>query len=202
MKLNQLSAVKQRVIACGLLVLAVGLIVTGVAVPTVMSHQYYDESIADSNDKLMRYLRVTARRPAIDTALKEVRDRDPLTRYFINATSAPLAAAELQAAVSKIVTDNRGRIANSQVLQSEVGKPVVTDRVAVQFQLIAATIPLQTILAAVENHEPSYFVDKLVVTSNYGRGFRAEPGIQPEFQIQLTIAAHFRSISPTASSKP
>jgi hypothetical protein len=186
----QLSSGQRRTVALGLLLLTVALIVTAFALPTWWLHARYDRFLEDYSDRQQRYQRVAALRPDINAAITDVMKLDA-RKHYLNGASPTLAGAELQSLVTRIIETHKGRIASSQVLaNTEETKTPGALKIALQVQMAASMIPLQLILHAIETSEPTLFIDKLTVTSNFGRGYRPEPGVQPEFQVQLTISGY------------
>lgn len=194
----QLSPIQRRTVAIGLLLLTIGLIVTAIAMPTWWLHTRYDQLLEDYSDRQQRYQRVAALRPDIDTAITDVAKLDG-RKHYLNGASPTLAGAELQSLVTRIIETHKGRIASSQVLaNNEDTKTPGALKISLQVQMAASMIPLQLILHAIETNEPMLFIDRLTVTSNFGRGYRPEPGVQPEFQVQLTISGY----APLDGGKP
>ena len=66
--LKGLSASRQRALAAGLLVAAVGVVLLAVLAPIVLLHRHYDAAIDDMSDRLRRYQRVAAQAPALRAA--------------------------------------------------------------------------------------------------------------------------------------
>ena len=183
---------QSRYLALALFVLAVALAATAIAIPTWRLHQHYDQHIEDYSDQLLRYRRVAALRPHLEEAIA-VAERDDIHKYYLKATTATLAAAELQGLLTRIVESRQGRISSSQMLANKddsnasASNPV---KVSMTIQLTAATVPLQLILHAIETSEPYLLVDQLTVRAAQGRGYKPVPGVQPEFNVQITVSAY------------
>lgn len=188
----RLTPLQSRLAAIGLLILSSALIIGVVAIPTWWLNQRYDAYLDDYTDRLQRYARIAGLRSGIESASADLVQRNG-RKYYLKGTSATLAAAELQSIVTRIVEANKGRIASSQVLPSKEkeeakqGEPV---KIQLQVQMQASMVPLQLILHAIETNEPSLFIERLVVSSHLGRNYRPEPGIQPEFSVQLTVSGY------------
>jgi len=188
MKTN-LTPSQSRALALLLLLLAVALAVAAVALPTWLLNEQYNGVLDDYFDRLKRYRRVAALRPAIEEATKSVEERAG-RQYYLKAASPALSAAELQGLVTKIIETNSGKIASSQALPSkEDGKPGEPAKVTISVQMSASITSLLVILHAVETSQPYLFVDQLTVSANQGRGYRAVPGVYPEYMVQLTVSA-------------
>lgn len=196
--IRQWSPRRRRAVALGLLLLAIALAVTAVALPTWWLHGRYDRFLEDYSDQLQRYQRVAVLRPDIDAAITAVAKLEG-RKHYLNGASPTLAGAELQSLVTRIIENHKGRIASSQVLaNNEEAKAAEARKITLQVQMAASMIPLQLILHAIETNEPMLFIDRLTVTSNAGRGYQPVPGVQPEFQVQLTVSGY----SPMDGGKP
>ena len=194
----RLSPVQSRALAVLLFLLVISAVVTAVAVPVRLLNQHYDSTLEDYTDRLARYRRVVALRPAIEAAMKTVEARAG-RQYYLKPASPALSAAELQGLVTRIIETHRGKIAASQALPAkEDGKAAEPVKVAISVQMIASIAPLVMILHALETNQPYLFVDQLTVQANQGRGYRPVSGVEPEYVVSLTVFG----FAPAGSAKP
>lgn len=184
------TPLQRRAAAVALLLLAVALLIGLFAVPTLLLNSRYDRYIEDYTDRLQRYRRISAQRPAIEEATTVVLRQDG-RKYYLRGATPTLAVAELQTLVTRIIESHKGRILTSQPLpdKDEPGTPGAL-KVTIQVQLAASIIPLQLILHAIETQVPYLFIEKAIVSSSTGRAYKPEPGIQPEFSVNLTISGY------------
>ncbi|MGE0357069.1 MAG: type II secretion system protein GspM [Burkholderiales bacterium] len=176
---------KRRKAALGFLAGAIALLTALVAVPLWLAHRHYDEALDDMDRRLTRYERLAAARPALERKLAAVRAIDS-RRYFLRASAASLASAEMQERVRQFVEAAGGRIISVQV-----GQPRDEGRfrqVTVTLQLNANTQALRKILLTMESSEPYVFVDSLMVRAQVPPGYKAPPGFEPEMFIQLDVS--------------
>lgn len=187
----RLTPLHSRLIAASLIFLVLASFITAVAFPTWWLHKRYDSFLADYTDRLTRYLRVAALQPSMNEIIANV-EKSSSRNLYLKSPAPTLAAAELQGLVSQIIETYSGRVISSQIqtAKEDTQKNLPPKKVAIIVQLIASTAPLQLILHAVESHEPYLFIDQLTVRANQGRGYKAVPGVQPEFSIQLTVSAY------------
>jgi general secretion pathway protein M len=189
-----LTARQQRLLAVGLLLMAIAGIVSAIAFPTWWANRRYGNHLLDMQDKLARYSRVAATRPAAEQALSKIEKANP-QRFYLKGGSPTLAVAELQSLVTKIVEARNGKVVSSQALpQKDDAKTPGIGKVSVSVQLSASITPLQLILHSIETSEPSLFVDQLSVRAQFGRGYKLVPGYQPEYTVQLTV--HGYALTP------
>lgn len=178
---------KRRKAALGFLAGAMALLAVLVAVPLWLAHRHYDEALDDMDRRLTRYERLAAARPALERKLAAVRAIDS-RRYFLRASAASLASAEMQERVRQFVEAAGGRIISVQV-----GQPRDEGRfrqVTVTLQLNANTQALRKILLTMESSEPYVFVDSLMVRAQVPPGYKAPPGFEPEMFIQLDVSGY------------
>jgi general secretion pathway protein M len=194
----RLAPEQSRALAVSLLVLVIAAAVTAIALPVWLLNQRYDSILEDHTDRLKRYRQVAALRPAIEEATKAVQARAG-RQYYLKAASAALSSAELQGLVTRIVETNQGKIAGSQALatkeDAKSGEPM---KISISVQMSASIIPLMKILYALETTQPYLFVDQLTVQANQGRNYRPVTGVDPEYQVSLTVFG----FTPAASGKP
>lgn len=187
MKLR-LSPVQSRALALSLLLLVILAALATIAVPTWLLHKRYDSYLDDYTDRLKRYRRVEALRPAIEEGIKAVEARAGRQNYLKGSSSAS-AAAELQGLVTKIIESNNGRIISSQAVPAKAeGKTAEPAKAAISIQMNATIGSLLSILHALETNQPYFFVDQLTVRAGQGRVYKPVPGVEPEYQVQLTVS--------------
>jgi general secretion pathway protein M len=190
----RLTPPQSRYAALALLLLVAAVIMTAIAWPTWWLHGHYDAFLEDYTDRLARYRRVVALRPRVEQAISAAEKSDG-RRYYLKGPSTTLAAAELQGMVTKIVDTHKGRVISSQVLPSkDEGKAGGASKVTISINLTASVIPLQMIVHTVESQEPYLFIDQLTVRANQGRGYKAAPGVQPEFGVQMTMHGYLNAL--------
>ena len=184
--ISRLPASRRRVLAVTLLVVAVVLALSLFVLPLVLLHIHYDDTIAGLTDRLERYRRVAAQAPEYRKALEAMRERDG-RRFFLKNTAPNLAGAELQEFVRAAIESNGGRITTSQNQAPRDEGRFRQINVSVQF--FASTPALQKILYALEAGPPYLLVENMTLRPlNAFRGFKPQPGQEPEVNVQLDAA--------------
>ena len=168
------AAAKSRMLAVGLLVLAVLLGLALLLAPFLLLHRHYDRAIEATQDHLERYRRVAAQTPEYRKALEAVRARDG-RRFFLHNTAPNLAGAELQDLVRAAIENNAGRITTIQTAQPrDDGR---FRQIGINVQLFATTPNLQKILFTLETQMPYVLVESITIRPlNAFRGFKPAPG--------------------------
>jgi general secretion pathway protein M len=172
-----------------LLVTVIGGVAAVFAAPTLWLHKRYDQFLDDYADRLQRYRRVAATRTNVDSAIENVRRADG-RKYYLKSPSDNLAAAELQTLATQTVERFSGRVLSSQIQATLNDEKSRERKVKISIQLSAATTPMQLILHTIETHTPYLFIETASFSSRYGRGYRPEPGVQPEIDANLVIVAY------------
>lgn len=178
---------RSRTLALGLLVAAVALVLGLVAAPVVWLHQRYDAAIERYGSRHAREIGISQTRATWESAIETTRQANP-ARFYLKANSPTLAGSELQERIQKAFEAAGGRIASVQVLPpKEEGE---LRRISVQVSGNANIAAIQKLLVSLEGGEPMIFVDTLNVRAGQGRNYRPQPGVEPEFGLQLTVYAY------------
>jgi len=183
----KLTPIQSRSLAIGLLVAAVALALGVLLLPVVMLHQHYSDAIESLTDRLERYRRVAAQAPEYRATLEAMREKNGRS-FFLKNKAPNLAGAELQELVRGAIEGNGGRITTSQ---NQAPKDEGRFRqITVNVQFFATTPNLQKILNAVESQQPYLVVENITIRPlNAFRGFKPNPGQEPEINVQLDVAA-------------
>lgn len=156
-----------------------------VAIPLWFAHRHYDVVLEDIDGRLLRYERMAAARPALLAKLDGVRAIGS-RKYFLKASAASLAAAEIQERARQFVESQGGRLISVQVAQPKDGGRF--RQVTVTVQANANIHATRKILHAIESGEPYLFVDSLTIRAQVPAGFKPAPGFEPEMFIQLDVS--------------
>ena len=178
---------KRRKAALAFLAVAAALLLAIVSVPLWLAHRHYDEALYDMDQRLVRYERLAAARPALERKLEAVRAMNS-RKYFLKASAGSLSSAEVQERVRQFVEANGGRLISLQA-----GQPREDGRfrqTTVTVQINANITALRRMLQAIETAEPYAFVDSMMVRAQVPPGYKPPPGFEPEMFVQLEISAY------------
>ena len=195
----RMSAKQQRLLAIGLLVLAVVLALVILLGPLSLIHRHYDVAIAETSGRLELYRRVAAQAPELRAALDVIKQKDG-RRFFLKNTAPNLAGAELSDLVRAAIENNAGRITTSQSPAPREDGRFRQTFVTVQF--FATTPALAKILTTLDTQVPYVVVDNLTARPlNAFRGFRPGPGQEPELNVQMDVSSwSFADLAKVAAS--
>lgn len=193
----RMTPLQSKMVAVGLLVMALVIISALVGFPVWKLHQHYDDIIGDTTDKLARYRRAASLRPEIELAIQQVSERDA-KQYYLKGSTRTTAEAELQSLVTRLVESRNCRIATSQILPvKDDQKSTESDKVMLSIQLHATIVPLQILLHSIETNKPYLFIENLTIRASHGRAYKPTPGIQPEYVVHLNLAGYFSRAGDT-----
>ena len=185
--IDTLNPQQSRRAAIGLLCGAIVAIVAAVALPVWLLHRHYDAALSDATDRLDRYGRIAASRPAIAQQLDAMRAKET-RKFFLRSGAAALSAAEAQEAVRSIVETSGGRLITMQApVSKEDGR---YRQLSVNVQLTANVLAMRKILDGIENRVPYLFIDNLTIRSQVPSNFRPTPGGEPEMFMQFDVSGY------------
>ena len=179
-----LTPKQSRAFAVGILLLCVACIVSAIVVPAWMMNAHYDQAISDYTDKVIRYRRFAEQAPGIQAEIEKVKALNA-KKYFMKSNSPALAASEVQDIVKQFIESRRGRLASVQILPpKDEGK---YRRIGLSIQASVTALALQQILHGIDSSAPYIFIDTLSIRAGQGRNYKPIPGVEPEFNMQLTV---------------
>ena len=180
----KLTPAQRKALALLLLLIVIGLLIALVATPALMLHRNYDEAIESSTDKLIRYRRFSEQAPRIQEEIEKISALNA-KKFFIKTSNPSLAASDIQDAVKQFIESRRGKFLSVQILPAkDEGK---YRKISLTVNANVTHLALQQILYAIESRDPMLFIDNLSIRAGQGRLYRPQPGIEPEFGLQMTL---------------
>lgn len=185
MKLPQSGTPPSRRLALALLGLATLFLVVAIAGPVWWMHQRYDAALADHQSRLARFQSIAAQHGEYVRALEAIKAHNG-RRFYLKATAANLAGAEVQEMVRSAVESNGARLGSIQIGQTrkDSGHRIVP----VTVQLVANAPSLRRLLQALESQTPFLFIEQMSLRTAVFRGFRPNPGVEPDINVQLEVS--------------
>jgi Tfp pilus assembly protein PilO len=165
--IERLPVTQRRILAVLLLLLALAAVVRVLVFPIWSTYLDNRDAIAQSEDNIVRYSRLSTQIGALQSAVGELEQADNLDRYVLAQESEPLAAAALQARMKSVVTSSGGTLTSTQVLPTETEQGF--KRVIVNVRMAVSTDALQRVLYELENNLPYLLTDDIVILSRGAR---------------------------------
>ncbi len=159
-----LSPALRRILAVAILAAPLAALWGLVVGPVTTKFESYDQSIAQSQALLARYLRIGAARERLQRQLKEVRQTQASLGGFLEGASGELAAAQLQNKVKGLVEASAGRLKSIQMLKEQEENNF--RRVAIRVTMIADTEAVQKTFYALESTSPYLFLDNIDIRAS------------------------------------
>jgi predicted PurR-regulated permease PerM len=117
--MERLSKTQRRVLALFLLLIAMAVVIRVVVVPVVATYVENRDTIAQMEDSIARYSRLSTQVDSLKSTVGVLEESDKLDAFVLAQESEPLAAAALQERVKSVVTTSGGTLTSTQVLPTE-----------------------------------------------------------------------------------
>lgn len=181
-----LTPLQSRALAIAILITVTAIIVLMVYLPIQRAHDHYDSAIEDMLERVARYERIAAQRPAVEANIAQIKKADS-RRHYLKSSAPALASAEIQQIAQTIMEANGLTLESTQIgVHRDEG---MRRRVTVSFQLRGPLSSVQQTLYQIETTTPYLFVDRLLLRSAVGRDFRPVPGAEPDVLVQFDLYA-------------
>ncbi len=194
--MERLPKTQRRVLAVLLLLLAIALVIRVVAVPVVAAYVENRDTIAQMEDSIARYSRLSTRIDALETTVGVLEESDSLDAFLLAQESEPLAAAALQERVKSVVTAGGGTLTSTQVLptQTEHG----FKRIIVNVRMAGSMDALQRVLHGLESDLPYLLADDVIILARGARKRRRSAGAEDLLDVRFNLYGYMRSAGGSA----
>ncbi|MBC7625268.1 MAG: hypothetical protein H7232_18020 [Aeromicrobium sp.] len=195
------SPVANRNAAIVLLIVAVLVLIAGLALPAWWLYDRYDASATQLARQLRSYTSLNQLRPTLMKSVEALKAKD-IKKFFLKGATAALAGADLQEMARTVIESNNGKLLSSQLLahKDENGYRQVNATI----QMTANIQNLRQVLHAIEGREPYLFLDNLTVRAQVPSGFKPQPGFEPEMFVQFDVSGlvPITPVAAPADAKP
>lgn len=181
----QLPPVVRRVLAVVLLLMVIAIVLRGLIVPTWRMYLDNRDAIAQMEDTIARYARLSAQVESLRQTVAELEEAGELGQYLLDEASEPLAAAALQERLKAMVTSSGGTLISTQVLPTESDEGL--KRVIVSVRMAGSVAALQGVLYELESSLPFLLTDNLVVLSRNARQRNRMPSSDDSLDIRFNL---------------
>ena len=187
-----MTPVQSKLAAIVLLLCAVAVVVSAIAVPWWLLKRHYDVALEDAITRLQRYSKIAGMHGGLQKKAEDLKSLNT-TSHFLKSSSPALAATELQELVKTILEARGGKINSIQILpHKDEGEYRM---VPVALQMAAPQSALRGMLHALESLQPYLFIDNLSIRSPAGNQVRA---VEPDVIIQFDLTGYALKSPPQA----
>ena len=194
--IERLPRTQRRILAVLLLLLALAAVVRVLVLPIWSTYLGNRDAIAQSEDNIVRYSRLSTQIGALQSAVGELEQADNLDPYVLVQESEPLAAAALQARMKSVVTSSGGTLTSTQVLPTE--REQGFKRVIINVRMAVSTDTLQRVLYELENGLPYLLTDDIVILSRGARKRRRTTQGVDLLDVRFNLYGYMRDMEEPA----
>lgn len=179
-----------RAAALALLLAVLALVYINLVSPLLQAYRTTDEDMERLVRLHGRYEALAATRPAYESQLAALQDRQAGHGVYLSGDTDALAAAELQDRVREVIRDHGAKLRSIQIL------PVKADgnfqRVTVRVQFNGTLAAVHRVLYDLEARKPFAFVENLDIRNRRGTRRNAAENQDPELMIRLDLSGYLR----------
>jgi hypothetical protein len=183
-----MTAARQRLLALGLLLLALGVVWLVVIEPVADAFAEQQDGIDQSHQMLAAYARRIALRPIVEARLNELKSHQTSNTGLIDGTSAELAAANVQNLVKTLIESEAGQVHSAQNLP-----PVTVDgfqRIDIQYDVSLPMTHLKTAAYRIETSTPYLFLDGIDLRAPENWEIPGQQVDPPNLEVRWTVHAY------------
>jgi hypothetical protein len=155
------------------------------AEPLIASFFEHRESIARSQEMLVKYKALVSTSKEIDLGLRKLHTAQQNEDRLLKGASTQLVGAMLQNRLKEIIDVNKGSLTSIQVLpvRDEEG----FKRIPLAVTLTSSVESLQKIVYMIEDESPYLFIENLELQSNRGMMEVSEEQGSPDLQVHFEV---------------
>ncbi|MFC6669225.1 type II secretion system protein GspM [Marinobacterium aestuariivivens] len=188
--MKPMSPQRSRLLAVGLLIIAVLLLILYVIQPLVGSFLAYGERIETLENQLAIYRRLAEGLEADEARLVQLQAANPVTDLYLPESKPALAAAHLQQYLHQLVGRNGGQVISTQILSREEEGPL--QAISIQVHMRGELEDLVDLFYNIESGKPALFAENVTVLANPRRQTRVSRRNNRRVQVQSVPALDIR----------
>lgn len=159
--------------------------------PVWLSYRSNDARIQDLRMRQTQLERIASRRESLESEIKRLSSEQPSDRFYLENTTPALAAAELQALISKVVANAKGTVVSTQPLPINTEK--LLPRVRLRVKITGKIETLRNVIHQLESGTPYLLIDELSVTSQASRINRvSKVSLNKPLNVVFTLSGYMR----------
>lgn len=185
--MTHLTPSQSKAAALVILLVAVALVISAIALPLWLLNRRYDSAIEDATVRLERFSRIVGMRDGLQKKAVQVKMLEA-NHHFLKSASPALVAAELQEQARTIIDQHGGKLSSLNPL------PYKDDgdyrQVTVALQLTAPLSAIKSMLYALESARPYLFIDNFTIRAPFNVGARTEFATEPDLVVQFNLTGY------------
>jgi general secretion pathway protein M len=189
--MERLSKTQRRVLALFLLLIAMAVVIRVVVVPVVATYVENRDTIAQMEDSIARYSRLSTQIDSLKSMVGVLEESDKLDAFVLAQESEPLAAAALQERVKSVVTTSGGTLTSTQVLPTETEQGF--KRIIVNVRMAGSMDALQRVLHTLESDLPYLLADDVIILARGARKRRRTTGAADLLDVRFNLYGYMRA---------
>jgi len=158
-----LAAMKSRIAALGVLVLAVFLFGWLLVYPVVDRYRLMSDEIDDRRFQIARYRNLAASHDSLRRRLGQLKRENSAATRYVSGESAALASANMQQYLRSMLDSVGGELVSTQQVDRGTADSEIATSLQVHMKADLAT--LVQIFYRLENAQPMFFIDELVINA-------------------------------------
>lgn len=187
----QLSPAMRRIVAVGLLCLAVAVIYAIVLRPFIDLYADQREAISEQRQLLDRYRRYAAARADLGEQLEVLQSDRSAQEGYLQGDSETLVAAQLQNRIRSVVQATGAKLSSTQVLQAT--DEASFRRITVRVTMTCGIVDLQKIFHQLEGGRPYLFLDNVDVSGEQARRRSGEVAVREDLNVSFDVYGFMRA---------
>ncbi len=169
--IRQLDKQRQRQLAAGILVVAIGLFMSVTALPLWLANTSRQDTLDQLHERLLRYEQVSARDRELLPQYEDLKRTQMSAGNYLKSNTVAVAGAELQRMAKDITAANGAQMISTQILPAANEQGFI--RVALKVRLRGPLPALLESFYDIESNDVFMFLDNVNVRES---GVRRRPG--------------------------
>lgn len=187
-----LTALQQRWLAVGLLVIVMLIVGLLVIVPVINKSMELRDSKNNLVFKLQQYERILANKDAVLANRDKIKQQSLEQNYFNGQETEALASAEMQEFIKKIIMEAGGQLSSTQPIPADdtsTDSPTKFNRIVVKVSMTGNNAVLRAVLYKIETAVPLMIIDQIDIRPVRGRRNRKTGLVDPSNELAINFQA-------------
>lgn len=177
------TAHRSRLLALGLLLVAVIIVLAAILYPWMSAHAVQAAEIRHMQKQLQVYRSLSEGHASMQQELSSLQRRNPSSVYYVSGETPALASASMQKYIKQIVDQQGGELISTQAVKDEGSDGPANIRLKVNLR--SDMNASSRILYQLESGRPLLFTDNVTISARLVRG--ASAGDSPRISLDTSF---------------